>query len=94
MPTPPEASAIPGVTPALFAVLPRKSKHVNNLLLSELTAPGVRSNEQFVIKVATVLEMWIFNHFMTQDPRLRPAMLKYGESLGKRQKAPPRAATR
>ena len=51
--------------------------HVNNLLLSELTAPGTRANAAFVIKVATVLEMWIFNHFMTEDPKVRPALARF-----------------
>ena len=51
--------------------------HVNGLLLSELTAPGARVNAAFVIKVATVLEMWIFNHFMTEDPKVRPALARF-----------------
>lgn len=54
--------------------------HVNNLLLTELTAPGARANAAFVVKVATVLEMWIFNHFMTEDPKVRPAMVRFAES--------------
>ena len=68
------------------------ASHVNNLLLSGLTAPGApgaRDNAQFVVKVASVLEMWIFNHFMSEDPKLRPAILKYADSLGKK---PPASA--
>ncbi len=53
--------------------------HVNNLLLSELTAPGAKVHSAFVIKVATVLEMWIFNHFMTEDPKVRPALSRFVE---------------
>jgi len=70
------------------------AKHVNDLLLAELPSAGAKPNADFVVKVATVLEMWIFNHFMTQDPKLQTAMGRFGEGAGRLHMAAARAAAR
>jgi len=44
------------------------ANHATRLLLSDVLAKDAKPGSNFVIKVATTLEMWILDHFMAEDP--------------------------
>ena len=45
------------------------SRHTDDLLLSRF-----KTDAEFVKRAASVIEMWVFNHFMKEDPKVRPAL--------------------
>jgi len=47
------------------------TKHMNHLILSGLESSNAKAERDFIVKVASVMEMWIFNHFMREDPKVR-----------------------
>jgi len=52
--------------------------HVNKLLLTGVQSKDV-SPQEFITKSAAVLEMWIFNHFIKLDPKVRPQLFKVAQ---------------
>ncbi len=61
-------------------------KHVNEITLMDLDGKP-QDEKVFVQKTAAILEMWIFNHFIHEDPKVRPALLKAAQKVFDHSKA-------
>ena len=57
--------------------------HLNTMLLSGITQDKPHERE-FIKKSATVLEMWILNHFIKDDPKVRGELTKAADKLYKK----------
>ncbi len=58
-------------------------KHVETLLLMGLQTKS-HPPKDFVLKTSAVLEMWIFNHFMKADPKVRPELIKAAQKIAQK----------
>ena len=55
-------------------------RHLESLLLTGLHSDKPTKGD-FVQQSAALLEMWIFNHFIKEDPKVRPDLIKAAQKI-------------